>query len=207
MIANHVHDALAQVRTLQAFLIERNMFKGYSGTARILSGTAALGGAAVLALGPVPATPVAHLLGWFCVLSFGLVANYVALAWWFLFDSSAHRNPVMLKPALDAVPALAVGAVVTMALILRAQLDLLFGSWMCLYGLAQIAYRHSLPAGVYRTGLFYVLCGTWFLLAPGVRFLDPWPMGVVFFVGELAGGIVLVRDHRRAPRRELEAAA
>ena len=64
MIAHHIHDALAQVRVLQEFIIERNLFKGYSGKARILAGLTALGGAWVLGSGWVPADPWMHLAGW-----------------------------------------------------------------------------------------------------------------------------------------------
>jgi hypothetical protein len=202
MIANHIHDALAQVRTLQEFIIERNLFKGYSGAARVTSGAVALAGAAVLGLAPVPRTAMAHLAGWGIVLGVGIAVNYAALIWWFLFDPEVRRNPLMLKPALDAIPALAVGAAFTLALILHGQFDLLFGAWMCLYGLAQVAYRHSLPKGVYATGWFYLVCGAACLFAPGVRFLDPWPMGLVFFAGETSAGCALIQDHRRTRDRQ-----
>ena len=203
MIANHIHDALAQVRTLQEFIIERNLFKGYSGKARIVSGFAALTGAVILSSGRIPDSPWAHLAGWSAVLAAGVVANYAALLYWFLFDQQAKRNPLMLKPALDALPALALGAALTLAIILHKEFDLLFGVWMSLYGLAQIAYRNSLPRGIYRTGLLYMVCGAACLLSPGVRFTNPWPMGIAFFVGELAGGVVLIRDHiRTADRKE-----
>lgn len=198
MIANHIHDALAQVRTLQQFIVERNIFKGYSGRARIGSGLVALAGAAALSSGLMPATPTAHLAGWAIVLAAGLVANYACLAYWFLFDDRVRRNPHMLAPALDAIPALAVGAALTLALVLRQHFDLLFGVWMSLYGLAQVAYRQSLPKGIYGIGLFYLVAGAWCLWSPGISFTDPWPMGVVFCLGELAGGIVLILDHRRS---------
>lgn len=197
MVADQIHDALAQVRTLQEFIIERNTFKGYSGTARLIAGAAAVAGAVVLSLAPVPATPLAHLSGWGVVLGVALAANYAALVYWFLFNRDVRRNPLMLTPALDAVPALAVGAAVSLALIRNGQYDLLFGAWMCLYGLAQAAYRHSLPRGIYATGIFYLCCGAWCLVWPAVHFQQPWPMGLVFGAGEIAGGAILILDHRR----------
>jgi hypothetical protein len=202
VIANHIHDALAQVRTLQEFIIEKNLFKGYSGTARIVSGFAALAGAALLGSGLVPPEPWAHLAGWGAVLAVGIVANYAALLYWFLFNADVQRNPLMLKPAMDAIPALAAGAALTLALVIHDNFDLLFGMWMSLYGLAQVAYRHSLPKGVYRTGLFYLVCGAACLLSPRVSFVNPWPMGLVFFAGEMAGGTLLIRDHRRTMSKE-----
>ena len=205
MIAHHIHDALAQVRTLQEFIIERNVFKGYSGKARVFSGVVALAGAAVLASGRLPATPWAHLAGWAVVLAVGVSSNYAALIYWFLFDAKVRRNPLMLKPALDAIPALAIGALLSLALIVHKQFDLLFGVWMCLYGLAQVAYRHSLPKGIYAVGLFYLACGAGCLLAPRITFQNPWPMGIVFFVGEFAGGAILIQDHRKTSARDEEA--
>lgn len=202
MVANHIHDALAQIRTLQQFLIERNMFKGYSGTARIVSGAAALAGAIVMAGNWFPPNPWHHLIGWTAVLAAGLAANYGALLLWFLFGREAGRNPLTLSPALDALPALAVGAALSLALVMRENFDLLFGTWMTLYGVAQVAYRNSLPRGIYEIGIFYIVCGAACLLTPSVSFTSPMPMGMVFFVGELAGGIVLVRAHRRTSEQE-----
>jgi hypothetical protein len=195
MIANHIHDALAQVRKLQEFILAKRLFKGYSGRARIISGVAALAGTMVLASGHVPPKPFVHLAGWGIVLAVGVVLNYACLLYWFLFDPEVRRSPVMLKPALDALPALAVGAALTLALVRTAQFDSLFGTWMCLYGLAQVAYRQSLPQGIYVVGVGYLLCGAACLVSDAVSFTTPWPMGLVFFAGEMAGGLVLIR-HR-----------
>ena len=117
MIANHIHDALAQVGKLQKFILERNRFKGYSGKARILSGATAIVGALVMSGNAYPQGPKAHLVGWTIVLAVGLVINYSALIYWFLFDREVRRNPVMLKPALDALPPLAVGGVLMAAVL------------------------------------------------------------------------------------------
>jgi hypothetical protein len=197
MIASHIHDALEQVRRLQAFVLERNRFKGYSGQARLASGLIALVGAVVLSAPQVPATPAAHLLGWGLIVASGLVANYSALLYWFLFDAEVRRSPAMLKPALDALPPLAVGGLLATALVLRGEYDLLFGACLSLYGLAQVAYRRSLPHGIYLLGFYYLAGGAILLLAPGVRFTNPWPMALAFSVGELASGTVLIMDHRR----------
>ena len=206
MIADHIHDALAQVRKLREIVLQKKLFKGYSGKARITCGVVALAGAAVLSSNEVSPTPLSHLAGWGVVLAVGLVVNYAALAYWFLFNSEAGRNPLMLKPAIDAVPALAVGATLSVALILTEQYDLLFGAWMCLYGLAQVAYRQSLPSGIYLVGLCYIMAGAYCLLSacsalhlpwPPVSFTNPWPMGIVFCLGEVTGGIALIRDNNR----------
>jgi len=193
MIANHIHDALDQVKTLRELILEKKHFRGYSGKARIISGLAALAGAVVLSHPRIPASPYSHLMGWGVILVVGLLLNYVAVLYWFLFDHDVRRNPMMLKPAIDAIPALAIGAVLSLALILAGQYDLLTGVWMCLYGLAQTAYRQSLPKGIYLVGLVYMICGAGLLVMPQ-PFVNPWPMGVVFCVGEFAGGCILIKD-------------
>ena len=157
-----------------------------------MSGAVALAGAAIMESDLIPDQPYFHLDCWALVVLIGLVLNYGCLAYWFLFSRDVRRDPIMLKPALDALPALGVGAVLTLALALTLHFDLLFGVWMCLYGLAQVAYRQSLPRGIYLVGLAYMICGSYCLLDPSISFIHPWPMGIVFFIGEVAGGLVLL---------------
>lgn len=196
MIANHIHDALAQVKRLQSFILERANFHGYSGSARMIGGLAALSGAMILDSGKIPATPQSHLLGWGIVLAVGLAANYTALAIRFLRNPNAKRDVSNLIPAIDAMPALAIGAVLSLAVILRQQYDLLFGIWMGLYGMAHTAYRRSLPKENYFIGLFYLISGMICLFHPQLSFTNPWPMGLVFFIGETSGGFILYRNNR-----------
>jgi len=193
MLAHHIHDALAQVRRLQALILEKRLFRGYSGLARMAGGLAVLAGVLVMSAPGFPATPSAHLLGWGVVLVTGLVINYGALFYWFASILAARSSPREFRPAFDAVPPLAVGAVLSLALILHGEYDLLFGTWMCLYGLAHMPYRNSLPFANYLVGLFYLISGVVILVWPGVAFTNPYPMGLVFGAGELGGGLVLCR--------------
>jgi hypothetical protein len=149
-------------------------------------------GATILSTSLVAAEPMKHLFGWAVILGVALIFNYGALFHWFLFDPEVRRDWTQLRPAADAIPALVVGAVISYAVVRAGQFNLLFGVWMTLYGLAQVAYRQSLPRPIYWIGLFYLACGAIYLAVPGTSFLNPWPMGIVFFIGEWAGGIVLL---------------
>ena len=196
MPSPHIHDALSQVRRLREAVLDKRQFRGYSGPARMLSGVAALAGALVLdRLQPVTVT--GHLLGWGAVLAIALLLNYGALLYWFLRDPQVGRNPAQLQPAFDAIPPLAVAAALSVACLLRGHHDLLFPVWMSMYGLVHIPYRNTLPRANYGVGLFYVAAGITCLFWPGLAFTNPWPMGLVFFTGEMAGGMILHLDRIR----------
>ena len=47
--------------------------------------------------------------------------------------------------------------------------------------------------GPWRFWMFYLLCGLACLFCGNLPFVNPWPMGIVFFVGETAGGFLLGR--------------
>lgn len=189
MIASHVHDALSQVRKLQTMVLEKRNFVGYSGLTRITGGTIALIGSIVLSSNQIPTTPEAHLIGWGAVLFFALAANYAGLFSWFFLSPDIKRDLNNLLPAIDAIPALVVGAIISVGLVIHHQYQFLVGIWMCMYGLAHMSYRLTLPKSNYLVGLFYIFCGSICFFC--FSFLNPWPMGIVFFVGELAGGISL----------------
>lgn len=200
MAPTEINDALAQVRMMQELIIERQTFRGYSGLARIAGGVAALAGALVLGSHLVPATVPAHLLGWGSILVIALACNYGGLAHWFLHHPGARRDLVKLMPALDALPALAVGAALSVALILRDATDLLPGAWMACYGLVHVPYRKALPIANYWIGIFYMAAGALCLVCSGASFTDPIPMGIVFGVGEISGGAILHWNNRRGER-------
>ena len=197
MITQHVHEALTQVRELQQAVLEKLRFKGYSGPTRAVSGTLALLMAAVMSMKGYPQSTEAHLVGWASVLAVALVLNLGALVYWFWNDAIVKRDLRRLSPVLDILPPLVLAGVFTTALILHGEHRFLFGTWMCMFGLTNLASRHVLPRMICVVGLFYIACGTLWLLAPSVSFLNPWPMGIVFFAGEWVGGLVLYLDDRR----------
>ncbi len=197
MFSNHIHAALAQVRELQRQVLERQRFRGYSDKARAASGGVAMLAAIILASPRMPRTELTHLMVWLLVFLFALIANYGAVTYWFLNDPKVKRDIRKLKPTLDVFPPLGVGAILTLALVLRGDFHYLFGIWMCLFGLANLASRHVLPRPIAYVGLYYLTAGTLCLFIPPLTFTNPWPMGVVFFLGEGTSGIILRLDQRR----------
>jgi hypothetical protein len=191
MIEQDIKQALDGVRQMQALVLNRQHFAGFSGIARMAGGAAALLTALILRYA-VPADPRLHLVGWGALLAVGLAVNFTALFYW-LFKNRRRARLGELWPVLEMVPALSVGAILSCALIRIGQFNLLFGVWMALYGVSHMAYRRSLPFLVYCGGLAYVLAGSFCLLWPGLSFTDPRPMGFVFGLGELFGGYMLVK--------------
>ena len=201
MVVSHIHHALEQVHELRHKILERQRFRGYSGYVRMLSGTWALLAAAVMSSSFVPQTSEAHLVGWGIVCGLALVVNYGAVGYRFLAEQDSRWDIQRLRPILDGIPALVVGGLLTVAMLRNGHLQYLFGIWMSLFGLTNIASRHALPPKVALVGCFYVICGAVCLFLPGDAgsFLNPWPMGIVFFVGEWAGGMLLYLDEQAGP--------
>ncbi len=197
MIANHVHHALGQVRQLQRMVFDSHRFTGYSGRIRAVGGTVALVAAVVMSRSWFPANDQAHLAGWALVAAVAVIANYSGLFHWFLFSPKARRDPRRLMPTVDALPPLIVGAVLSLVLVLGDHHDLLPGTWMCLYGLANLASRRVLPAAIWPLGIYFIVCGSVCLLVLRPGFVNPWPMGLVFFCGEWVGGLIF--HHNRMP--------
>ncbi|NOX37996.1 MAG: hypothetical protein GXO78_10710 [Calditrichaeota bacterium] len=194
MIANHIYHALEQVRELQQKILERQRFKGYSGRVRAICGTTALLAAAIMSSHFYPQTVKAHIYGWGLVFLFGFLLNYGAMIHWFLFDPMVKRDIRRLKPTLDALPALFVGGILTATMIMNGDYRYLFGIWMTLFGVANLASRHVLPRRIWIVGVYYIIAGSICLLSPSISFLNPWVMGIVFFIGEWTGGVILHFD-------------
>ena len=135
-------------------------------------------------------------VGWYA-LSVALFSNVWAIAAWYLRDSGAARDPRAIRPVIDVIPPIVVGGLLTAAMILRGHYEYLFGIWMCLFALTNMATRMVLPKQIWIVGLFYLAAGTVCLASPNPNFLNPWPMGIVFFSGEMIGGLVLHNDGTR----------
>jgi hypothetical protein len=197
MPISHIHQALAQVRELRHRLIEQQRFRGYSGRARASGGLIALAGATLMSSPRFPDRDLARIAGWGTVFTLAVLVNYGALLYWFCHDPQVGRDWRRLRPALVVLPPLLAGGLLTFGLILRGTLDPLYGMWMTLYGLANLASHQVLPRAILLVGAFYLAAGGVCLLWPAVVFADPRAMGWVFFLGEAAGGAILHWDQTR----------
>ncbi len=196
-------QALADVRRIKRHVLESQQFYGYSGAARIIGGCLALCTAFILSSSNwVPTTIFSHLIAWgtLCALAAGV--NYGAVALWYSRLDPQDAERARLRPILDPIPALIGGGLISLGCIGRGYFDLLFGVWMVSFGIAHLAARVSLDEEISYLGWFYIAAGALqLLLLPG-SFLDPWPMALVFFTGELTGGLIFARMRRRTVHDE-----
>jgi len=192
VVASHVHDALGQVRRLRRLVLEKRGFRGYSGIARLSGGICVIAAAIFLSFST---SLTVHLAGWAVVAVVAALVNYGAMGYWFLYDPAVGRRSAQIMPATDALAPLAVGGILTLALLRQDLPNLLFGVWAALYGVAHVAHRHSLPKANYMLGLGYMVCGA-VLLLTAPEFVNPRPMAAVFGIGEIAGGLIFLNMER-----------
>jgi protein-S-isoprenylcysteine O-methyltransferase Ste14 len=198
-VIEHVHQALAQVRTMHRYVVEKQRFKGYSGRARALSGVVALGASYCLARHPGRGSDLS-MATWFVVAGLGAAINYGAVLYWYLSEPAGDKQALRLKPVIEVLPGLAAGAVLTAAFWRDGAFDYMVPVWMLLFGLANLASRHVLPREIAWVGLFYMTAGAVLLyFQPRTGLSNPWPMGIVFFCGECMGGLVIFFDRPDRP--------
>lgn len=198
MSIHPLHDALGTVRVLRRSLLEKQRFKGWSGPTRLFSGAVALLASLFLHMKWIAHDNFSTTMVWGAVFLGAMFLNLGALVYWFFRDESVDRDPQRLRPILDVIPPLAVGALFTFVLIWSRNFDPLYGAWMCMFGLTNLASRYVLPPAISLVGVFYILSGALCLLLPGIGFTEtPLAMGLVFCIGECTGGAILYLDDRR----------
>ncbi|MDP0501717.1 MAG: hypothetical protein Q7P63_16610 [Verrucomicrobiota bacterium JB022] len=184
-----IRQAIREVQSLKQAIVEKQRFRGYSGRARALGGGIALGAALGLTLLAPLATPERIFAVWGVVFVLAASLNYGALCYWL----ARGREPLLSRRVpqlLETCTIWLTAGVISLALWLQGEADLLYGLWMMLFGLAQIFNRHHLPRGIGLLGAYYLLCGGLCLWWADGIFARPLAMGAVFFVGEFAGGLI-----------------
>lgn len=191
----NLHEALARVAEVRERILESQRFRGYSGRARAIGGCIALSGGLVVNLSPPGAMHVFFPLVWAGVFfaAFGLNYGAVLVWWWGL--TRAERKTSPLAPALENIPILVVGGALTVHLIAGGHAISLPGVWPLIYGLTHFTAKYAMPRGMRVLGWYYILCGIVLLSMPDLAWSHPWVLGVVFFVGEIVGGLLIFRAH------------
>lgn len=191
-----VRRALADLAEVRGRLATVQRFDGYSGTAAIASGFVAIAsGIAQGLVVPQPHLPAerrVYLVIWLSCLAAALAINYGAIVIWRLRNRGAQAAMQFRTAGMSIVPALAAGAVVTLALVRRDLDELLPGMWCATYALGLFASRAMVPRAVVGVAVAFGAAAAVLLLAPGFEPLAWWTMPLAFGAGQIAiGSIVL----------------
>lgn len=173
-------------------------FRGYSGVAAAVSGCfAILAGVVQSLLAPMPASPHQdHLYAaiWVGCGGAAMIVNYASIAHWVASDASARDRWQTRSVGLSILPAIMLGAALTMALIDYGHFSLLPGIWCGCYGVGLFASRTLVPRPVVPIAALFMLAGIALLFAPPAIALAWWVLPVVFGPGQIAIGYFVARD-------------
>jgi|SRR5450755_1652349 hypothetical protein len=194
-----VERAIADLAEVRERLASCQQFRGYSGPAAAFSGFCAIvAGAVQWAVAPRPETSEqthTYFLIWFACLGFALAANYGALALWYARTAGLQARSQTRTAGLSILPAVVLGAVLSVALYLHGMYWMLPGVWYACYAVGLFASRSMVPQPVVAAGVLFAFAGVALLLAPDPELpLSWWVMPVGFGAVQTYIGWVLARD-------------
>ncbi len=190
--------ALADIAEVRERLATVQRFKGYSGIAAALSGVfAGVAGVVQWLLVPVPRTvPEGHLYFaiWLVCCSAAVAINYGAIAHWFVNDATARDRWQTATVGFSILPAVAISAALSFALLRADSFGLLPGLWYGCYGVGLFASRTMVPRGVVPIAAAFLLIGIGLLFVPARIALAWWTLPLGFGLGQLAIGYFVMRE-------------
>jgi hypothetical protein len=196
--AMEVSRALADLEEVRSRLVAVQRFRGWSGTAAIASGAAALvTGLLQVFILPYPVTPLdtsRYVTMWIACLVFALCTNYGAIVVWLARHWSVRSRTELRTVGMTIAPAILAGGAFTFAFLNRGLEGMLPGMWCICYALGLVASRAMVPRGVIAVAALFAAAGTALLFARDINALRWWVMPATFGIGQLAIGVLVLRD-------------
>ncbi len=196
-----VKRALADLAEVRDRLATVQEFRGYSGIAAAISGLiAVIAGFVQWMIAPAPRSPAeikAYLLIWFVCLAAALAVNYGALALWYWHSARRYERRQTRTIGIAIIPAIAFGAVLSLAMLVHAMAGLLPGIWYASYGIGLFSSRANLPRGVIYVASAFGIAGAALILTPDPTLpLNFWVMPLGFGFGQMFIGYLLSQDRK-----------
>jgi hypothetical protein len=184
-----VERALADLVEVRDRLASVQRFRGYSSRVAGLMGAIALiGGVIQLAVVPHPTSlgdVRIYLAIWLSCLAGALALYYGNLLGWRARNNGRHAQYQSRSVSLSILPALGLGAVLSLAVYLQGVPAMLPGIWYACYGLGLFASRTLVPKGVMYVAALFGLVGAGLLLMPNQWLaLAWWVMAAGFAIGQ-----------------------
>jgi hypothetical protein len=196
-----VTRALEDLQEVRSRLVAVQRFRGLSGTAAVASGAAALlTGLAQVFILPYPASALdasRYVTMWIACLIFALITNYGAIVVWLVRHWSARSRIELRTVGMTIAPAIFAGGAFTFAFLNRGLEGFLPGTWCICYALGLVASRAMVPRGVIAVAALFAAAGTALLFAQDLNALRWWVMPATFGVGQIAIGMLVLRDEGR----------
>ncbi len=193
-----IERALIDIAEVRERLAMTQRFKGYSGVAAAASGVFALVAGAVQALMvPLPQTAMQgrqYFAIWLVCCAGAAIVNYGAIAHWFVSDASARDRWQTRTVGLAILPALVLGAAISFALLQGGHISYLPGIWFGCYGVGLFASRTMIPRGAIAVAALFMFAGMGLLFAPASFALSWWVLPLGFGAGQMAIGVMLLRE-------------
>jgi hypothetical protein len=193
-----VTRALEDLQEVRSRLVAVQRFRGWSGTAAIASGAAALfTGLAQVFILPYPASALdtsRYVTIWIACLIFALITNYGAIVIWLVRHWSVRSRTELRTVGMTIAPAILAGGAFTFAFLNRGLEGFLPGTWCICYALGLVASRAMVPRGVLAVAALFAAAGTALLFAQDLNALRWWVMPATFGFGQVAIGVLVLRD-------------
>jgi len=194
-----VERALADLTEVRDRLASVQRFRGYSSrVAAVSGGIALLGGLVQAQLVPHPSSLAdvrLYVTIWISCLVAALAVYYGNLLGWYLRNDGRHARYQSKTVSLSLLPALALGAVLSLAAYLHGVPAMLPGIWYACYGLALFASRNHVPRGVLSVAAMFGLIGAALLLMPDQwSALAWWVMAAGFAIGQFWIGWLIAAE-------------
>lgn len=195
-----VSQALQHIDEIRHHLGRSEIYRGYRSRTIAITGITGVIAAGALATFWPEADSFARVGFWVAVA----MLNLAVVAWEVLGDygnhKTEHQRNVTRRTVGQFLPALALGAVLTLAMGGRGEsLDLLPGMWAGLFALGIFSSRPYLPRGVGWVGAYYLVAGSILLSFETAALAWPWAMGGSFGVGQALLACVLYQNLERTP--------
>lgn len=194
-----VERALADLEEVRDRLASVQRFRGYSSRVAAASGAFAIAGGIVQALlVPTPRTDAdvkLYLIIWMSCLAVALITYYGNLALRYARKSGRTARAQTRTVSITILPALGLGAVLSLAVALHGVPSLLPGVWYACYGLGLYASRNMVPKAVMPIAAAFGIIGAFLLLVPSASLpLSWWVMPAGFSLGQFAIGWLVARE-------------
>ncbi len=200
----HIHQALADVRQIQAVLAKTERFRLLRATTVVATSLLAIVGASlqVWFVGDASKATLAYVIYWSVIAAAGASCAVLATAWRYWVRPTSWDRQLWLEASWSFVPSLLVGGLLTAVIALRYP-DIavaLPGIWSLLFGLGVWSAARLFPRAMTGVASYYFAVGAAALvLAEYWPYLPLW-MAVAFGGGQAIMCGVLAYDERQQTR-------